>query len=268
MLPVVLWLVWLGGLPFIGLITVVAGICGFEFAGMAFKNGPWPHRIAVTVLSAALPLGASLGWLANPSYVIAAAAGTAVLFLVLTLFTVEGDDLTHVPARAGLGVLGVLYVGGLFSIVAQLRQAGMWTLVLLMAITWLNDTGAYFAGRAFGKHKLAPRVSPAKTWEGFFGGLFSSVAGAVTVKALVPYLPLDGAGLALSYLDVLAIGLLAGGLGPAGDLCESMFKRAFGVKDSGNTIPGHGGFLDRVDALLFNAFAVAAWVWWVAPALA
>jgi phosphatidate cytidylyltransferase len=117
--------------------------------------------------------------------------------------------------------------------------------VLCLTVTWLNDTGAYFAGRAFGRHKLYPRISPSKTWEGWGGGLIASVGGAVAVKLLfLPELPVWVAA---------AVGVGAGILGPLGDLSESMLKRAFGRKDSSHLLPGHGGILDRIDALLFNA---------------
>jgi phosphatidate cytidylyltransferase len=118
-----------------------------------------------------------------------------------------------------------------------------WVLMPL-AVTWLNDTGAYAAGRAFGRHKLYPAVSPGKTWEGFFGGALASIGAAFLVRAL--FLG------SLTTVDCLAIALPCSVLGPVGDLSESMLKRAYGVKDSGKLIPGHGGLLDRIDALLFN----------------
>jgi phosphatidate cytidylyltransferase len=117
--------------------------------------------------------------------------------------------------------------------------------VLLLSVTWMNDTGAYFAGRALGRHKMIPRVSPSKTWEGFAGGLLFSLGAAFAVRAIgFP---------ALTAPDCLFLGLAAGILGPTGDLAESSLKRGFGVKDSGKILPGHGGLLDRIDALLFTA---------------
>ena len=112
-------------------------------------------------------------------------------------------------------------------------------------------TFAYFAGRAFGKHKLYEKVSPKKTWEGFAGGAIGAVASLFITRALFP----DAFG-HFTTLDLLFIGVPAAALAPAGDLAESLLKRNYGVKDSGNTIPGHGGVLDRVDALFF----VAPWV--------
>jgi phosphatidate cytidylyltransferase len=128
-------------------------------------------------------------------------------------------------------------------------QGGTAWVVLAFAVTWANDTFAYFAGMLFGKHQLYQKVSPKKTWEGFAGGAVGSVLGALVIRATllqelsVPHAVLLGAGAAV--------------LGPLGDFTESLLKRAAGVKDSGKVIPGHGGLLDRIDALLF----VVPWVY-------
>ena len=119
-------------------------------------------------------------------------------------------------------------------------------LVLLSMVSiWGCDGGAYYTGRAFGRHKLAPRVSPKKTWEGFAGGVAGAVAGAFLYRAIAW-------GDELSAPMVLGVGLLIGVLGPPGDLAESALKRSAGVKDSGRLFPGHGGLLDRVDSLLLT----------------
>jgi phosphatidate cytidylyltransferase len=121
--------------------------------------------------------------------------------------------------------------------------------VLAFVVTWANDTFAYFAGMLFGRHKLYEKVSPKKTWEGFAGGALGSVAGALVVRStLLPELPVPMA---------VLLGAGAALLGPMGDFTESLLKRAAGVKDSGRLIPGHGGLLDRIDALLF----VVPWVY-------
>ncbi len=118
-------------------------------------------------------------------------------------------------------------------------------LMLVLAITWIGDSAAYFVGRAFGRTKLAPVLSPKKSWEGFAGGLVASI---LTALVAVPLL-----GLPIGYLPAALIGLVAGIAGTVGDLGESLLKRQVGVKDSGALIPGHGGILDRMDSLLFTA---------------
>jgi phosphatidate cytidylyltransferase len=123
------------------------------------------------------------------------------------------------------------------------------TLVCLcLVVTWANDTGAYFAGRFLGRHLMAPMISPKKTWEGFVGGMAGALTFAVGMRAMFPT-----AFGAISIVDIVCVVIPVSVLGPMGDLAESMFKRAYGVKDSGNLIPGHGGMFDRIDAVLFTA---------------
>jgi len=129
----------------------------------------------------------------------------------------------------------------------DVADGSLWVFVAIAA-TFSNDTGAYFAGRGFGRHKLYPSVSPGKTWEGALGGLAASVLALVVSRAT--FFP------ALTWSDVLAVAIPAAIVGPAGDLVESLIKRASGAKDSGKLIPGHGGMLDRIDALLF----VGSWI--------
>jgi phosphatidate cytidylyltransferase len=158
-----------------------------------------------------------------------------------------------------LTLTGALYVSWLLSSFILLRQLetplrtgwlaplgippGAAWLFLVLAITWIQDTAAFFVGRAFGRHPMAPLLSPKKTWEGFAGGMLASIIAAL---AAVPLL-----GLPIGYLGAGLIGAVAAIAGPLGDLGESLIKRQIGVKDSGQLIPGHGGVLDRMDSLLF-----------------
>jgi phosphatidate cytidylyltransferase len=152
----------------------------------------------------------------------------------------------------GLGLMALSWL-------RLLPGTGMGWVMTALTLTWANDTCAYFAGRFLGRHKLYPEVSPNKTWEGFFGGMAGSVASLVVLKlGFYPF---------LNWADCLIVGVAGGVFGPVGDLVESMLKRAYGVKDSGKIIPGHGGVLDRIDALLFNAPMVCAYVWVLKPIL-
>ncbi len=155
---------------------------------------------------------------------------------------------------------GAVYIGWLLSAFILLRELdtplrggllaplgippGAAWLFLVLAITWIQDSAAYFVGRSLGRHKMAPILSPKKTWEGFAGGLAASVLTAVIALPLL--------GLPIGYLAAALIGAAAGVAGPMGDLGESLMKRQIGVKDSGSLIPGHGGILDRMDSLLFT----------------
>jgi len=129
--------------------------------------------------------------------------------------------------------------------------------VFVLVVVWAGDTGAYFAGRFLGKHKLYEAVSPKKTIEGAIGGLAAAVLGAIVGHYF--YLR------SLPLVHAIVLAVLAGGLGQAGDLSESMIKRSFNVKDSGGIVPGHGGILDRVDALMVTASFTYVYVLFVWP---
>ena len=146
---------------------------------------------------------------------------------------------------AGVLILGSVYAGIGFGYMMHARAVSLWMLLYALLIVWLTDSGAYMIGRKLGKHKLAPHISPNKTWEGSIGG---SLVAVVVVSCYLYFFPELHA-----YDSVTMIGLtlLYSVGGQLGDLVESAFKRYYGVKDSGNILPGHGGILDRFDSLLF-----------------
>ena len=156
---------------------------------------------------------------------------------------------------------GPLFVGAPLSMLAVMRrdllEAGPGYVVMSIMFAWFGDTGGYFAGRFLGKHKLYEAVSPKKTVEGAIGGLGGSVIGALMAHFwFLPSLPL---------VSGVILALVAGALGQAGDLGESLLKRSFGVKDSGAIVPGHGGILDRVDALMVTAAVTFLYTLWFVP---
>lgn len=158
------------------------------------------------------------------------------------------------PAGAATDVAwtigGVAWVaGGGAAAVAMLELPGdgLQLLVGFVLVAAVDDIAAFFAGTAFGRHKMAPSISPAKSWEGFAGGLAGALGGGAVFGVLSDQ---------LTTVEGIAIGAICGVLAPAGDLVESLVKRELGIKDSGRLLPGHGGFLDRLDAILFCAPAV------------
>lgn len=152
--------------------------------------------------------------------------------------------------------VGVLLLSAATTAIFSLWQASPWWLLYVFGLVWCADSGAYFAGRAFGRHKLAPKVSPAKTLEGLAGGLLLTAVLAITVACSIKLTGATWWGfMALSMITVLA--------SVHGDLVESMLKRRAGVKDSGNILPGHGGVLDRIDSLLSATPIFALGFWWV-----
>jgi len=155
---------------------------------------------------------------------------------------------------------GILYVGWLLSYILELRGLGngrSWVFLALFA-TFGSDTAAFFVGRAIGKHKLAPTISPNKTWEGAIGGLLGAVI--ISLLFLLPT-PVQLSA-SLTWWQAVILGLLISFFGQLGDLVESLLKRNVGVKDSGNLIPGHGGILDRMDSIVFAVVVVYYWVIW------
>jgi phosphatidate cytidylyltransferase len=160
-------------------------------------------------------------------------------------------------SSAVMAVIGAAVLIGAWAAVVQLQARSPWLVLAAMAIVWIADTAAYFAGRAFGRRKLAPSISPGKTWEGVYGAL---AAIAIYALALMPSAQRAGytseiTGTAVVLWIVVALGLVL--LSIVGDLVESLLKRHAGVKDSGKALPGHGGVLDRIDALL-SAMPAAA----------
>jgi len=237
---------WREPLGFGIFVLVVAALALTEYVNMTLARAPARLRAAVVVVG--VGLGAALYVRPDLALVWVLAALVAVATAVL----LEPGEIAGAAARLGLAGFGVVYLGALPASLALLHrdaaQGSVWVCAAI-AVTFANDTGAYFAGRALGRHKLYPAISPAKTVEGAVGGLVAGVGVLLLGHALVTP--------TITITDCLAIGGVAAILGPVGDLVESMLKRSAGVKDSGKLLPGHGGMLDRIDALVF----ASAWVY-------
>jgi len=210
------------------------------------------------VVAGVMPVAAHYSEDSNlfPAWVAPALAFAVVLLLGAFLF--RRERLEVIPPRVGTVTLAWLYCGLLVATVVGLRRIGVGWVILAFVVTWANDTFAYFAGHAFGRHRMLERISPKKTWEGFAGGAVGSIVGALVTRWILPELEI------LSPAQMVVVGAGGAVLGPLGDFCESLVKRAAGVKDSGWIIPGHGGLLDRIDALLFVAPWVYVWAAYVA----
>ena len=158
---------------------------------------------------------------------------------------------TNPSGDFGSSISVLLYVGFLGSYLISLRAIpdGRWWTFLALPTVWIADTGAYLIGSAIGKHKLAAKTSPNKTWEGYLGGLIFGVLGGIGLLLL--YNRVFEAGLDISILEMALFALIISALIPLGDLTESMIKRTAGEKDSGSLLPGHGGIFDRIDSLFW-----------------
>ena len=267
LIPIVLVLVflsprwqWLFTLAVAG----VAALAGWEYLGLTRKCGANPPRIATLVALLALFAG-DFQW---PDLI---PALFGILGLGLLVYCTFFKPVAETIADASASIFCLLYTGLTLIALPTLREQsnGPSLVAFLLCVVWVGDTAAYYVGRAWGRHKMAPSLSPNKTWE----GAAASVAGSVLVAAALVELaallqqPWNSAVLAwleraspsavLSYPDDwwywLGLAVVVNVAGQVGDLAESALKRSAGVKDSGNLLPGHGGVLDRIDALLLAA---------------
>jgi phosphatidate cytidylyltransferase len=249
----------LGGYyTFLALFSVVTLVCLWEFYGLLNRT----ERVRIRVGYHCF--GGCLLFVAAALY--AAGIASSVLFLmygmyiasvfVLELYDKSSDPITH-SAHIFLGHVYIALPLSLLSLTAFPFGGGSVDayhpalLLALMVFIWMNDTGAYLIGSLIGKHRLLERISPKKSWEGFFGGLLLAVASSMLFAHFEHQIPpLHWAGIALT------VAIFA----TWGDLAESQIKRTLGVKDSGHTLPGHGGFLDRFDSLLLAVYPAAIYV--------
>jgi phosphatidate cytidylyltransferase len=239
---------YLPGLWFFLTVLVVFEFAVLEYANLADQLAPGgPYRLLLVLVPlAALGLAPQLWRPANLEMPFGLLGlGFFVLSIGLGILVL----VFRVPVEQGLASLGAMAFGVPYlslpgASLYQLQQRDPWVLVLLFAIVWLGDTAAYYCGRAWGRRKLAPRVSPNKTWEGAIASLLAGVLAAIAWSLLR-----QGA----VKMDLLILAGVTSVAAQVGDLVESLIKRGAGVKDSGTLLPGHGGVLDRIDALLFAA---------------
>jgi phosphatidate cytidylyltransferase len=234
LIPLVLCLVILGS-PWMvfAAATLCAMLCYREYCGIAAEYG-------ITDLG---PVGfaAGLG-------VLALSDGGSIFLTVLALtgiaLAMRSQDLAEVLPRASTMLLGVVYVFGPWKCAILLREASPYWLLFALIINWVGDACAYYVGKNIGMHKLAPRVSPGKSWEGALASVIAAVVfGFFYLRRSWPAMPV---------YEVVVLSALSNVAGQIGDLAESALKRGAGVKDSGTLLPGHGGLLDRVDSTLFT----------------
>lgn len=257
LLPIIVWCVFFAPgnwafQVFAGAIVVVAAWEWTALMGWARPAGRFAYAAAVLVTLAALAFVPDVAGLQLPLY------GIAVVFWLGAHRLVRGypDNTAHWAHVSLLAPVGFVLLVPAWLGLTTLHEVSPWWLMYLFLLVWGADTGAYFAGRAFGKHKLAPSVSPGKTIEGFIGGLLLAMIVALGVAL---FRDLEGRRL-LAFMGLALLTALASVLG---DLFESMTKRHAGIKDSGNIFPGHGGALDRIDSLTAAA-PVFALGWWLA----
>jgi phosphatidate cytidylyltransferase len=244
--------IWFGPLPLGVFVGLIAGLAAAEFFSITRREHRLPNEVVGVVAAAAMPISAALWGMAGLASVATALLAASLVWHALVMRSRTADT--------ALTVFGALYTGFALSYVVLIRQfgdAGTTGLVLTFAVllsVWANDSLAYFVGSTLGRHKMAPRISPKKSWEGFAGGM----VGTLAVWTVLPFLQWKTIELPWSLLTGVAVGLAV----VIGDLAESRFKREAGIKDSGRLLPGHGGFLDRHDSLILVSLVAWWMLWW------
>jgi phosphatidate cytidylyltransferase len=216
-------------------LAAVGLLCLHEFYGLVRQRGVRPYTMAGMAAGGLLVL---LPTLLNQSFLI------VLLLALLGLATLDTRAVEETYGSSSSTLFGVAYACGPFAIAAHLHALSPHWIFLPLLISWVGDSAAYYVGRAIGKHKLAPRLSPGKTWEGTIGSaVLGTAAGVVYLQAVMPDI--------LAFWAMIALPLATNAAAQVGDLAESALKRGPGTKDSGQILPGHGGALDRMDGCLF-----------------
>jgi phosphatidate cytidylyltransferase len=233
----------LGGAWFIAVISLLAAIAYYEWINMSkIRMISIPSLIGfmylATLLFSTLPVGLNkIGFQFNHEYIWMSFVFVLLLFIVFSKnnFSIE---------QAGALIIGVVYIGFGFVYFIETRiHHELYTILFILLIVWCTDSAAYFIGKRFGKNKLWPSISPNKTVEGSLGGIAVAILAGIIFQLLTDNFD--------SFIYVMILSLIISAVGQVGDLVESAMKRQYGIKDSGEILPGHGGVLDRFDSLLF-----------------
>ena len=240
-----------GPLVFAGLLSIFTFVGMLEYYHMALPGRRLESWLAAICGSAMI----FVPFLGEERLALGCLTGLFLAFALLFLFRIR--EMAEAARDVAYAALGFLYIPLLLMHLVMLHRTtyGWQWLLVIMLIVMTNDSAAYYTGSAFGKHRLYPQVSPKKSIEGALGGLVGSIGG--TLLARFTFFP------QLTLRDAVLTAILIGMLGQTGDLFESLLKRSFGVKDSGNSIPGHGGVLDRLDSIIFAAPAMYYYVIYV-----
>jgi phosphatidate cytidylyltransferase len=246
-IPVILVATYLGGYYFLTLVIIISLISFYEFSLIVRNKSAYANLLLGELIILLFLLNQFKTFVDTNTLIIL----SSLLLLMTELFRNKGSAILNL----GVTFLGIFYIGIFSTALIALREFnsvfsenyinGAYLVISIFASIWIGDSAAYYGGTAFGKHKLFTRVSPKKSWEGAILGFIFSVATMILAQVIILEF--------LSILSALVIGIIIGTIGQIGDLVESLLKRDATVKDSSSFIPGHGGFFDRFDSLLFSA---------------
>jgi phosphatidate cytidylyltransferase len=239
--PVLLLVILFGNEPMFAAVVILFTFGGvWEYNNMVFGQGFAMEKTEGLILSIIIPALALTG---NSQYMIAALVFAVMIVFILFVLSIK-EPKFDVLSVAKV-IFGMMYIPFLMSYFISLRmlEKGIQWIVFVLVLAFIGDTVALYVGKYFGKHKLAPVVSPGKTVEGLIG----LVCGSTVACTVFAYFFLPG----ISLVQIALLGFTGGIIGQLGDICESAFKRNYGLKDAGSILPGHGGILDRLDCLIF-----------------
>jgi phosphatidate cytidylyltransferase len=246
-IPVILIATYLGGYYFVAFVIIISLMSFYEFSLIVRNKNAYANLVLGELIILLFLLNQFKTFIDTYSLILI----SSLTLLILELFRNKGSAILNL----GVTFLGIFYIGIFSTALIALREFynivghdyiyGAYLVISIFVSIWIGDSAAYYGGTAFGKHRLFPRVSPKKSWEGAILGFIFSVATMILAQIII----LDF----LSILNALVIGIVIGVVGQIGDLVESLLKRDAIVKDSSSLIPGHGGFFDRFDSLLFSA---------------
>lgn len=234
LIPVALYLIFLApAWLFLTAAAVMGSLCYWEYSGLVAAYGIRRPGL--------LGIFSGLVILFRPEYTL---LGLTLLTAIALTFFLRKIALREILPRAAYALFGAIYTFAPWRFAVDLRHISIHLLFFALAVNWIGDSAAYYVGRAFGRHQLAPIISPKKTWEG--------AAASVIVSSVIGVLYLGHFLKGISHWEVILMAIVGNIAGQFGDLVESAIKRGAGVKDSGTLLPGHGGMLDRVDSSLFS----------------
>jgi len=248
---IVFVVVWFGDPPFSIFIAAIAIVGSFEFFPLIGVSKRHPITI-FGIIGVLLFIGMARFDMKYTAPLLTASVTLPLIWLIFQ------SDIKHAAVNWAWLIVGILYLGWMLSHFIPLRQLDSgrdWVLLAIIGNV-VSDTVAFHCGLKWGRHRMAPRISPAKSWEGAIAGFIGAVVIVIVLGTFLPTLELP-------YWQSAVLGILIGIFAPIGDLAESLLKRSTGVKDSGNFVPGHGGILDRLDSILFTIVVVYYFVTWV-----
>ena len=260
LLPIGLFVIYFGGWLYALVVALILCLAAYEYVQL-FRSGGLKPAVFLIIPFTALIVLSQQAWngFANSPWIISLFVLSSMAYHLLAFERGQGQAGTDFAVT----LAGGLYIGWLGAYLVALRNLpdGLWWVLLALPAVWLADVGAYIIGSRFGRHKMTPRLSPKKSWEGYLAGIVFSVVGTVLL-ALV-WRNFTPATTSITPLRAALLGFILGVLTILGDLGESMIKRQVGVKDSGKLLPGHGGVFDRIDSWLWAgviAYYIITWL--------